>query len=168
MTEQITEELHYASLDDRKSREIIVTNSTRNSNDDSNTLSDDSLSLLPLAELFHRASKLYVKVTLHPSNNIHQHSKEQLTAIQLLQHLHSRSEYRQCWSSNEEIDDITTAQLKYILVPYYLGELLIAKQGSEERLTYVLKACVRKQYFNISNVCLIVDRNVTCLFVVNI
>lgn len=43
-------------------------------------------------------------------------------------------------SPNEEVDDINTSDLKYLLVPYYLGELLAAMPSIEGRLKRLKQA----------------------------
>jgi len=43
-------------------------------------------------------------------------------------------------SSNEEIDDINTNALKFLLVPFYLGDLLLAVAGTDGRLKRIKQA----------------------------
>lgn len=43
-------------------------------------------------------------------------------------------------SANEEIDDINTNALKYLLVPFYLGDLLLSINGVEGRLKRIHQA----------------------------
>ncbi|GIL42404.1 hypothetical protein Vafri_382 [Volvox africanus] len=48
------------------------------------------------------------------------------SAIALISHTHSVVESLGVFSSNEDRDDLATADIKYILVPFYLGSLLSA------------------------------------------
>lgn len=53
------------------------------------------------------------------------------------------------FSPNEQMDDINTEDLKYLLVPFYLG-MLYPRMKGDSRLKKVKQAIVSEKYLNFS------------------
>ena len=78
---------------------------------------------LPLAELFLRATSIVRQLESKPSPA--PESRQLLQeGIRLLRLASQLVEAAGLFSPNEEKDDVATADLRVLLVPYYLGELL--------------------------------------------
>ncbi|KAL3701912.1 hypothetical protein R1sor_019934 [Riccia sorocarpa] len=99
---------------------------------------------VPLPALFERAADLY---NLSQTTIL---SEEQVKgAIKLLESCQEKIEQLGLFSANEEKEDISTADLKYLLVPYYVAELC-EKLPSSDRLQVVrtslshLRAFIRR------------------------
>uniref|UniRef100_A0ACD5XTE7 Uncharacterized protein n=1 Tax=Avena sativa TaxID=4498 RepID=A0ACD5XTE7_AVESA len=88
---------------------------------------------LPLPALFERASHLH---SLASSSSLDQEGIR--TGIDLLRLCDEMVSKLGLFSSNETKEDVSTANLKYLLVPYYLGEM--TEQVEQEDRIPVLKA----------------------------
>ncbi|GAB4823929.1 hypothetical protein N2152v2_010975 [Parachlorella kessleri] len=83
----------------------------------------EDLQDLPLAELFLRATSIVRQLESKPSPapETRQFLQEGIRLLRLASQL---VEAAGLFSPNEDKDDLATADLRYLLVPYYLGELL--------------------------------------------
>ncbi|KAM0837132.1 hypothetical protein ACQ4PT_061870 [Festuca glaucescens] len=88
---------------------------------------------LPLPALFDRASHLHA---LASSSSLDQEGIRR--GVDLLRRCDDMVSKLGLFSSNETKDDVSTANLKYLLVPYYLGEM--TEQVEQEDRIPVLKA----------------------------
>ncbi|XP_047048783.1 PP2A regulatory subunit TAP46 [Lolium rigidum] len=88
---------------------------------------------LPLPALFDRASHLHALVS---SSSLDQEGIRR--GVDLLRRCDDMVSKLGLFSSNETKDDVSTANLKYLLVPYYLGEM--TEQVEQEDRIPVLKA----------------------------
>ncbi|KAI4991841.1 hypothetical protein ZWY2020_040227 [Hordeum vulgare] len=88
---------------------------------------------LPLPALFDRASHLHA---LASSSSLDQEGIRK--GVDLLRRCDEMVSKLGLFSSNETKEDISTANLKYLLVPYYLGEMI--EQVEQEDRIPVLKA----------------------------
>lgn len=88
---------------------------------------------LPLPALFDRASHLHA---LASSSSLDQEGIRR--GVDLLRRCDDMVSNLGLFSSNETKDDVSTANLKYLLVPYYLGEM--TEQVEQEDRIPVLKA----------------------------
>ncbi|KAF0897190.1 hypothetical protein E2562_034235 [Oryza meyeriana var. granulata] len=88
---------------------------------------------LPLPALFDKASHLH---SLASSSSLDQEGIHK--GVDLLRRCDEMVSKLGLFSSNETKDDVSTANLKYLLVPYYLGEMT-EKVAQEDRIP-VLKA----------------------------
>ncbi|KAK1629049.1 hypothetical protein QYE76_003364 [Lolium multiflorum] len=88
---------------------------------------------LPLPALFDRASHLHALVS---SSSLDQEGIRR--GVDLLRRCDDMVSNLGLFSSNETKDDVSTANLKYLLVPYYLGEM--TEQVEQEDRIPVLKA----------------------------
>uniref|UniRef100_A0A0D9XWR5 PP2A regulatory subunit TAP46 n=1 Tax=Leersia perrieri TaxID=77586 RepID=A0A0D9XWR5_9ORYZ len=88
---------------------------------------------LPLPALFEKASHLH---SLASSSSLDQEGVRK--GVDLLRRCDEMVSKLGLFSSNETKDDVSTANLKYLLVPYYLGEMT-EKAAQEDRIP-VLKA----------------------------
>uniref|UniRef100_A0A0D9XNX9 PP2A regulatory subunit TAP46 n=1 Tax=Leersia perrieri TaxID=77586 RepID=A0A0D9XNX9_9ORYZ len=88
---------------------------------------------LPLPALFEKASHLH---SLASSSSLDQEGVRK--GVDLLRRCDEMVSKLGLFSSNETKDDVSTANLKYLLVPYYLGEMT-EKVAQEDRIP-VLKA----------------------------
>ncbi|XP_047050337.1 PP2A regulatory subunit TAP46-like [Lolium rigidum] len=88
---------------------------------------------LPLPALFDRASHLHA---LASSSSLDQEGIRR--GVDLLRRCDGMVSNLGLFSSNETKDDVSTANLKYLLVPYYLGEM--TEQVEQEDRIPVLKA----------------------------
>ncbi|AQK57288.1 PP2A regulatory subunit TAP46 [Zea mays] len=94
---------------------------------------DDAAADLPLPALFDRASRLHA---LASSSALDQDGIR--TGVELLRRCDEMVGRLGLFSPNETKDDVSTANLKYLLVPYYLAEMT-EKMAQEDRIP-VLKA----------------------------
>lgn len=81
---------------------------------------------LPLPALFDQARKIY---SVASDSTVDQGKLKR--ACDLLHQCEAMIDRLGLFSSNEEKEDISTADLKYLLVPYYLGELTEKIQNSD-------------------------------------
>ncbi|TVU50800.1 hypothetical protein EJB05_02190 [Eragrostis curvula] len=88
---------------------------------------------LPLPALFDKASRLH---SLASSSSLDQ--EEVRKGVDLLRRCDEMVSKLGLFSSNETKEDVSTANLKYLLVPYYLGEMT-EKIAQEDRIP-ILKA----------------------------
>ncbi|KAH9606483.1 hypothetical protein KSS87_016427 [Heliosperma pusillum] len=96
-------------------------------------MSESKMAEMSLPSLLEQGSKIH---QLASDSSIDQESIRK--GCQLLQQCDEMIAKLGLFSSNETKDDISTANLKYLLVPYYLGELM-EKLQEEDRLQ-ILKA----------------------------
>jgi hypothetical protein len=98
---------------------------------------------LPLAEVFHSASVLLqgLKKSSHASSSKQYQELLQKT-FDMFSSVQERVQGAGVFSSNEELEDVTTASLKYLAVPFYLADMLYLFTGMEGRMQRLQKAKV--------------------------
>lgn len=93
---------------------------------------------LPLPSLFDQASKIHLKATESGSNDKESVKK----GIEALENCEEMISKLGLFSSNETKEDISTTNLKYILVPFYLAEL--TENIAQDDRIQILKASQAK------------------------
>ncbi|XP_061953989.1 PP2A regulatory subunit TAP46-like [Populus nigra] len=93
---------------------------------------------LPLPSLFDQASKIHLKAIESGSNDKELVKK----GIEALENCEEMISKLGLFSSNETIEDISTTNLKYILVPFYLAEL--TENIAQDDRIQILKASQAK------------------------
>jgi len=97
-------------------------------------MGEEFLEDVPLPHLFDKAQQLHA---LADSSRLE--NEEIRKACQMLQKCQEIVDKLALFSSNEEKDDVSTGDLKYLLVPYYLGDLT-EKLEAEDRVQLVKAA----------------------------
>jgi immunoglobulin-binding protein 1 len=76
-----------------------------------------NVSDMPLSVAFDEGIKLWQKMNAGSASQ-----EEKNRAVDLLKRCHTLTEALALFSSNEQLEDISTGDLKYLLVPYYLAD----------------------------------------------
>jgi immunoglobulin-binding protein 1 len=100
-------------------------------------MAEELLEAQPLPHLFEQAQQIYL---LASSSQVE--PTEIRKACRMLQEAQDKIETLALFSANEDKEDISTADLKYLLVPYYLG-YLTEKLPVEDRAELVKVAKVQ-------------------------
>jgi immunoglobulin-binding protein 1 len=79
---------------------------------------------LPLPALFRRAEATFQKLQSTPTPSPHIQTKLINDALACLDRAAALVDSLALFSSNEDIDDLTTGEIKYLLIPYYKAEIL--------------------------------------------
>eukprot|EP00455_Lapot_gusevi_P028441 TRINITY_DN3036_c0_g2_i3.p1 TRINITY_DN3036_c0_g2~~TRINITY_DN3036_c0_g2_i3.p1 ORF type:complete len:397 (+),score=77.17 TRINITY_DN3036_c0_g2_i3:60-1250(+) len=97
--------------------------------------SNDISATIPLAQLFYSSHSSFIELKDASSNDPATQEKVKQVMTDFLT-LYYRTQQMGVFSSNETLDDVSTADLKYVLVPYFLGEicLKIVDQNREQHL----------------------------------
>lgn len=86
----------------------------------------------PLPALFAAAEKTVANADYLPSRS--QESADQIArALEMLKQCRSRVDSLGLFSANDEVEDVATADLKYLLVDYYCGDLAGRTTAREPR-----------------------------------
>jgi hypothetical protein len=105
---------------------------------------DDATQDLPLSAAFARARQMYQK-----NNSGGLSTSERREAVRLLTSSQAMIESLGLFSSNEDMEDLATAYIKYLLVPFFLADILASSSSKalQERVQLVNTALCQHRTF---------------------
>ncbi|KAN0032135.1 hypothetical protein ACTFIV_006011 [Dictyostelium citrinum] len=109
-----------------------TTTTTTSSNDNNNNNNSNSIHDFTLFESFTWGQKIYIELDESPmSTSDPEYQKQVKSSITHFFTASMNVSKQQIFSKNEELEDIRTDSLKYLLIPYYLSELYLKITGSD-------------------------------------
>jgi immunoglobulin-binding protein 1 len=118
---------------------IRMEHSTTPTNVASNSV-DSSNKPIPLHIQFKEALAQYDKIEEGEAGTGTEELKQVISAIVTFQRLDMAVRQASLFSSNETLEDFDTSALKYLLIPYYLGQLTMRKPDLRERVSNLNRA----------------------------
>ena len=102
---------------------------------------DDAKAEVPVSQKFDTAQALHESLQNGGlASSDPEYQKQVQTALLSFMAVNKSCSQQGTFSDNEELADIKTADLKFLITPYYIADLLLAVAGTDNRLRKVTSA----------------------------